>query len=193
MSQKEQIADALLTELQKDLPLMDVSLVKSELEVWLEQLPLPASSNAKNWNELIKVFPANENEKELHQGLRMRLSLKLNTPSNNYIISIIESLVPSSRDNYIIIVYAGWKKDEWILQKQIEELYKGVFDESIRTQHIIWAQNFTERTLDQALNSCAVAILGNEINTDKTSTEKKPINHPMPENFTYPEKENVED
>ena len=193
MSQKEQIADALLTELQKDLPLMDVPKVREELNTWLEQLPLPNNSNANSWKELIREFPTQENEKELTEGLKIRLSLKLITPSNNYIISIIESFVPSSRDNYIIAVYAGWKKDEWAIQKQIDELYKGGFEDTIRTPHIIWVQNFVYGKLNEALNSCAIAIMGNEINEEKFPSKDKPVKNIIPTNFTYPEKEKAEE
>lgn len=193
MSQKEQIADAILTELQKGLPLMDVHKVREELTTWLKQLPLPNNSNANSWDELIKEFPVKENEKELTEGLKIRLSLRLSTPSNNYIISIIESFVPSSREKYIIAVYAGWKKDEWAIQKQIDELYKGGFDDTIRTNHIIWIQNFTKNNLEQALNSCAIAIMGNEINEVKSTSKNEPIKNLIPENFNYPEKEKAED
>ena len=192
MSQKEQIADAILTELQKDLPLMDVHKVREELTTWLKQLPLPNNSNANSWDELIKEFPVKENEKELTGGLKIRLSLRLSTPSNNYIISIIESFVPSSREKYIIAVFSGWKKDEWAMQKHIDELYKGGFNDTIRTKHIIWAQNFTKSTFEQALNSCAIAIMGNEINEVKSISKNKQIKNLIPAKFSYPEKEKTE-
>ena len=188
MTQKEQIAEALLTELQKDLPLMDIPGIKAEMMEWLKRLPLPKGTKADGWEQLIWVFPSNDNEKELYEGLRIRISLKLNTTSNHYIISIIESLTPASRNKYIIAVYSGWKKDEWVLQKQIEEKYKGRFDDIISPKNVIWVQNFEAGSLHDALTSCAIAILGHELCERNEKSEIIPISHPFPSNFTYPEK-----
>ncbi|MFH2047924.1 MAG: hypothetical protein ABIJ12_00615 [bacterium] len=193
MSQKEQIAEALLTELQKDLPLMDVPGIKVEMMEWLKQLPLPKGTKAEDWDQLIREFPSSNNEKELYEGFRIRLSLKVNTTSNHYIISIIESLTPSSRNKYIIAVYSGWKKDEWVLQKQIEEKYKGRFDDIISPKNIIWVQNFEAGGLHEALTSCAIAILGHELCEGNEKSKITPISHPLPSNFTYPEKSEIEE
>lgn len=188
MSQKEQIAEAILTELQKDLPLMDVSGIKAEMLEWLKQLPLPKGSKAESWDKLILEIPSSENDKELYKGLRIRLSLKLSTASNHYIISIIESLAPSSRNKYIIAVYSGWKKDERILQKQIVEKYNGRFDDTISPKDVIWVQNFESGSLHDALTPCAIAIMGHELCERNEKSISNSISHPPPSNFTYPVK-----
>jgi len=193
MSQKEQISEALLTELQKEIPLMNVVQIKEEMLEWLKQLPLPQSTNIKSWEERIQEYPQNDSDKSIHEGLRIRLSLKLKTSSNKYVISIIESLSPSSRDKYIIAIYAGWKKEEWNLQKQIEETYKGGFDDIIRPKQVIWIQNFESGTLYEALNSCAIAIIGHELCKENIEPKINSIKHPLQTNFTYPDKEDIQE
>jgi len=181
---------AVLNVLKKMRPLMDVDAMKMGLLGWLEQFEFPAYPDNHSWSDCIKVFPTSEEERLITKGIRLRLAVKLFTTSNQYIISIMESLNPGSREVYIISVHVNWNTGEKRMQKLIEESYTGQFDDALRAKHSIWTQTFTASQLHDALNSCAASILGNEL-TGNTSENKsgEPINIPIQVRMKFPKQD----
>ncbi len=69
-------------------------------------------------------------------------------------------------------MHVNWKSNEWRLQKALEEVYTGQFDDALKAKHTIWAQTFRQWQLHEALNGCALAILGQEL-AGESCTEKE--------------------
>ncbi|RKX24769.1 MAG: hypothetical protein DRP47_10855 [Candidatus Zixiibacteriota bacterium] len=184
---KKELQKAVLNELLKSEQLMDLAQIRKEFLQWLEQLPFPGNSETESWEDHIREFPAKSGEEQLESGLRVRLNLPLQTKENRYLLSILESLAPTSRNVYIISVHVNWKDNEWQLQKNVEESYTGYFDDAPKASHAIWAQNFIPGELGHALNSCVIAILGHELirqpqqpNPDKISPKPLPVSVSFP-------------
>ena len=142
---------------------MDLEAVKKELLKWLAELKLPSGSSAESWKNLVQEFPPQTAEKDLTSGLRVRLALPLCTKENRYLISIMECLEPDSQGVYIISAHVNWKADELMMQKLVDEGYHGRFNDLLKAKHTLWAQTFRPKGLPEALNSCAIAILTNEL------------------------------
>ncbi|MBN2227073.1 MAG: hypothetical protein JW763_06880 [candidate division Zixibacteria bacterium] len=154
---------AVLNELKKREPLMDIESVRQELLDWLEQIPFPDYPDASNWRDCIKTFPADENDQDSDSGLRVRLALRLFTAHNRYVVSLMESLDPGSRGVYILTAHVNWKEDERKRQMMVDRGYIGHFDDVLKARHTIWAQTVRRGEIHEGLNACAAAILGNEL------------------------------
>lgn len=143
-------------------PLLDLDAVKTELFQWLAELKLPAEAEVSSWEELVREFPAELEDKE-RTGVRVRLALGLCTKENRYLISIMECLDVDSRGVYLISAHVNWKADELKIQKKVDEGYLGHFDDVLRAKHALWAQTFRLQEFTDALGRCAIAILGHEL------------------------------
>ena len=163
MPVSKEVKDAVKRDLLRKQPLMDLPVLKKVLLEWLMQWNRPDNPNSNNWNDLVQEFPADPGDNELTSGTRMRLVVRLATSENRYLIAILESLDPNSRGVYFISVFVNWKEDEYRFQHVVESSYAGHFDGTLKAKHTLWAQTFRQRELLDALNSCAVAILGHEL------------------------------
>ncbi len=180
MAVSEEQKNVVLDELLQQLPLMDVDAIKAEFVGWLQQVEFPlgkieniAEKSLDNiedktggWSKSIKVFPTVEEDRSLIKGIKVRLSLQLYTEKNRYLITIWESMNPKSREHYILCVNVNWDETELRLQKNLETIYTGRFNRSLRAQHTIWAQNFQAGQLGEGLDAAAVAILSYELKSD---------------------------
>jgi len=160
---KKIIAKESHLELTRDKPLMDIDAVKEEVLGWLEQIRYPGKSENETWENCMAITPPLPEERKLESGLRIRIRFRLFTEKNQYLISILESLDPASRGNYILATHVNWQEKERQLQKLVEQAYKGQFDDILKARHTIWIQTFRIGELFDGLNSCAVAILENEL------------------------------
>ncbi len=163
MPVSDETKTAVKNELLKKEPLMDLPALKKMLLDWLMQWNRPDNPDNNDWTDLVQEFPASEEDKQAHKGTRMRLAVRLNTKANRYMIAILESLDPNSRGVYIVSLFVNWKEDEYRFQQVVERNYAGHFDGTLKAKHTLWAQTFGQRELPDALNSCAVAILGHEL------------------------------
>jgi hypothetical protein len=155
------ITKELARELGKKEPLMDIDAIRDEVLGWLEQMRCPDKN--ENWADCLVITPPLPEERELESGLRIRIRFRLFTEKNQYLVSIMESLDPVSRGNYILATHVNWQEKERQLQKQVENAYKGKFEDILKARHTIWIQTFRKGELFDGLNSCAVAILENEL------------------------------
>ncbi len=171
MADSRDIKEAPSEELLKAQPLMDVDLVKKELLDWLAELRFPVSAGKHAWDDCIKVNRPTEEEQTVGEGHRIRVSLTLHTRVNHYLILIIENLAPDSREVFAISVHVRWQKEEWQMQRHADANYKGEFTDIPKARHTLWAQNFRIGQLHEALNACAVAILGHELVPFSNKTE----------------------
>jgi hypothetical protein len=153
---------AVKKDLLKKEPLMDLPAVKQTLLGWLAQWKRPDRDD-NDWTDLVQEFPATAEELEAERGTRMRLAVRLTTKENRYLIAILESLNPESRGVYFVSVHVNWKKAEYRHQEALEKSYAGQFDDMLKAKHNLWVQTFRTEELSDALNSCAVAILGHEL------------------------------
>ncbi len=154
---------AVKKELLLNQPLLDVVGTKVVLLKWLGQWNRPDNPDSNDWADLVQEFPADPGDNELTSGMRMRLVVRLATSGNRYLVAVLESLDPHSRGVYFISVYVNWKESEYRFQQVVESSYVGHFDGTLKAKHTLWAQTFRRRELLDALNSCAVAILGHEL------------------------------
>lgn len=163
MTVSKELQNAVVDHLLEQLPLMDVEAIKEEFIAWLEEMDFPLYKEAKNWSEVIKVFPTLDNDKSLVKGIKVRLSLQLYTSQNRYLVTIWESMNPKSREHYILCVNINWDETEQRIQKNLETLYTGSFNRSLRARHTIWAQNFKAGELGAGLYASSKAILSEEL------------------------------
>ena len=153
----------------------------------MEQIPLPAYPQEDTWQDCIDVLAADPSDEKLDSGIRIRLTLPLYTHENRYLLAIMESLVPSSREVYFVSLHVNWKADEWRMQKSLEEVYTGRFDDALRAGHTLWAQTFRAGALAQALNCCAIAILAHELVGVPCPQESgEPVILPQPGVLSFP-------
>ena len=179
--------DAVKKDLERQQPLMDVAEMEKDFLSWLAELKFPVSPDASSWEDCLRTFPSTEEEQSLESGRRIRLALQLHTIENQYVISIIENLEPSSRGTHTICVHVNWRLDEWQKQKTVESGYTGKFDDLPKARHTIWAQTFRPGGLISALNTCAIAILGNELKGhSQTRTIGERLRHPQATSVTFP-------
>ncbi len=178
--------EAVKEELLKNQPLMDLEIVRRDLFRWLEQLPCP-DGLSNGWEDSVRVFPVAPEEVNLTQGICVRLTLRLNTSHNRYIIALMESLTPTSRGVYFATVHVNWREEEFRVQELLEKTYVGHFDDALKAKHNIWTQTFRIHELFNCLNSCALAILGHEL---RKRPEKKEIgtslSHPIITSTDFP-------
>jgi len=182
---KKKVAKELGRELNKDKPLMDIDAIRDEVLGWLEQMRYPGKNKRENWESCLVITPLLPEERKVKSGLRIRIRFRLFTEKNQYLISIMESLDPTSRGNYILAAHVNWQEKERQLQKQVEQAYKGQFDDILKARHTLWIQTFRQGELFEGLNSCAVAILDNEL-VDKSQSQSEAAVfkvHPIITNF----------
>jgi len=161
-------------------PTMNLEAIKSELLQWLAELKLPPGIEATNWEELLQEFPSDPDDNR-ESGLAVRLALRLCTRENRYLISIMECLDPDSRGVGIVSAHVNWQAYERMIQKAIDESYRGQFDDLLRAKHTLWVQTFRPRELVEALNYCAMAILSNELTVEPDrNMEIEAIPHTQP-------------
>ena len=186
----EIIKDAIKREFKQSRPLMDTEDTKQTLLDWLTQIKFPAYPKASSWEECIQIFPSKPEDQKRESGLDIRLALRLYTKENTYLICIMECLNPESRGIYILTTHINWKADEWQVQKDIEERYLGEFNDMPRSRHIIWAQTFRPKELQEALNASAIAILGHELVGEHISDSKEePVKTPFSQSVNFPAKD----
>ncbi len=170
MAVSKELKAAVLSELQKSNPLMDLDAVKGEFLEWLADLKFPGLAEGNGWERRLKVFPASSEEFGLTTGRRVRLALSLRTKVNRYAITITETLDLPGRGVYVLALFNDWQQAERQKIQNLEQRYLGEFDDRLRAKHTLWAQTFRAGELRDALNSCALAILGNEL-TEKQDPE----------------------
>ncbi len=188
MANKEQIRNTLLNEFRSEEPLMDIKLMRNSLERWLHRWNIPQDSGIVSWNDAINTYPATEEEKQLKAGLRVRIALKLYTRTNRYLISLLESLAPVDRKEYIITAHVNWTDSEKAIYKKVEQTYQGQFDDVLKARHVLWAQNFRISNVEDAITQCVVAILGHELIAEPVDTNKGiPIDHTLTKAPEFPE------
>ena len=188
MSLKMDLHKLLKKEVQQSQPLMDTDEVKEVFLDWLAEIKFPAYPNAASWEECLKVFPPEPEEKELESGRRIRLALCLFTRENQYLLTLSENLDPTSRGIYSLSVHVNWQEKEKQLQKLVEETYTGHFEDTLRAKHTLWAQTVRVEDIREALNNCAVAILGNElVGRRENKIDKSKISKPQPSEINFPE------
>lgn len=179
--------EAAKKELERQQPLMDVAEMEKDFLLWLAELKFPNTPDGASWQDCLRTFPSTDEEQNLESGRRIRLALQLYTTENQYVISIIENLQPSSRGTNTICVHVNWRLDEWQKQKTLEDNYKGAFDDLPTARHTIWAQTFRPGGLSSALNACAVAILGNELTgRSQTRTIGEHLKRPQSTGVSFP-------
>ena len=181
----EAIKTAIIQQHQKSLPLMDVEKIRQEFLEWLRQLRCPVGSNGTSWGDSLRVYPPEEGDKLLDSGVRIRLALTLRTAGNSYVLSILECLAPDSREVYILCAHVNWQEGEKRLQKSLDEVYAGSFEDVLRARHTIWAQTFRESELAGALNSCALAVLGHELVADRLALDPSLSESPDAKNLPH--------
>jgi hypothetical protein len=190
MSKLDHVRSAILNEAEGEQAarqLMDLEAVKTEMLAWLAELKLPVGSTVDSWDSLIREFPAQPDEDNSRAGLRVRLALRLYTGQNQYLISIMENLNPDSRDIYVVSAHVNWKSDERRMQKLVDEGYLGQFNNLLRAKHTLWAQTFRMKELADALNSCATAILANELTPEPApNLKQKPVARRQPLSPRFP-------
>ncbi len=187
MSDKiEAIKEALMDHLQREEPLMDTPTMRDRIVKWLGHLPCPGDDDA-SWENYLKEFPSDPQEKKSSTGVRIRFALRLRTAANQYLLSVLECLAPSARGNYILSVHVNWDEQERKQKKMLEETYQDGFDDTLRARHTIWVQNFKDDELEQALSAGVVAMLGQElIAEESTANQNMPVDLPYPGPTTFP-------
>ncbi len=171
-------------------PLMDVEAMRLEMLDWLAQFKAPESAGISSWEDAIRVSPTAEGDERLTSGVTIRLALPLYTRQNRYMVSVLESFARGSREVYIVTAHVNWKTDEWWRQKNVEQSYKGSFDDVLKARHTVWAQTFRAGELREALTACAIAILSHElVGVPPEKTGGEPVKHAFPMKLDVPEKE----
>lgn len=171
MADVEAIRSAIVEQHLKSLPLMDVEKVRQAVVEWLRQVKYPAGAEGSSWEDELRVFPPEDGEQASTSGVKIRLALTLHTSRHSYLITIMECLALDSREVYILSAHTNWKETEKRLQRALEEGYVGRFEDVLRARHTIWAQTFREQELADALNACALALLGNELAAHRPDSE----------------------
>lgn len=170
MPVSDETKSAVKSELLKDEPLMDLPAIKKDLLKWLEQWPVPGDSEG-GWEQLVQEFPAEPDEAKAEKGTSIRLTVRLNTATNRYMIALLESLDPQSRGVYFATVHVNWQEDEYRIQEAVEQSYAGQFDGQLKAKHNLWTETFRLHETGKALNSCAMAILGHELTAQPEKKE----------------------
>jgi len=185
---KEAIKQAIRDQYQRDLPFMNVENVKMVVLDWLAEVKFPDYLKAESWSDCIKTFRVDPEERKLDSGIRVRLVLPLYTRENRYMISLTEDLNPHSREIYTLCLYVNWKDDELQMQKTVEDAYSGGFIDTLKARNVLWAQTFKLQDLREALNCCAVAIMGHELvgKPPKTEMKVEPLGPIRPTKTSFP-------
>lgn len=193
MAVSKETKKAVANQLRSQLPLMDIQKTKLVFLSWLKQMKFPGYGKVQSWDDWIFESEEESPDEIPTSGTKVRLSAKLYTATNRYLISILELLEIKSRENYIVCVHTGWKDDELRIRRRIEKEYTGNFNENLRAKHTVWAQNFKNGELFDALNACGAAILARELADEPPADEcGTPIKLNFVPNPDFPEKSNSE-
>lgn len=182
MPVSKEVKSAVEKELLKGEPLMDLLAIKRDLLKWLEQWPVPGDPDG-GWERLVQEFPSESEDAKADKGTCIRLTVRLNTSTNRYMIALLESLDPQSRGVYFATVHVNWKENEYRKQEAIEQSYAGQFDGQLKAKHNLWSQTFRLHETGKALNSCAMAILAHELTAQP---EKKESGERIPHDIITP-------
>lgn len=157
---------------------------------WLNQIKFPMYSNCTDWEDCLIVH-ADETEQAIppQDGFKLRFNLKLYTMHHSYLLSIIECFSTQDKKVGIITVHQNWDEKEFKIQKAIETSYQKNFQDALRAKQTIWAQTFFEDKLFEGLNSCALAILGNELKGEPQKKEVTTFKMQVPAVVNLPKKE----
>jgi len=187
MADNKKLKGDIKKQAKEERPWMDIDKIKQEFIDWLAQLRFPGNPGAAYWEDCVRVFRSDPKEELPKTGLLVRLALRLYTTENRYLIAIMECLDPESNGVNILTTHVNWKNEEWQMQKTVDEGYTGKFIDMLRPKHTIWAQTIREGELREGLNSCAIAILGNElISEPQTQTSGEPIDPRYPLRTRFP-------
>ncbi|MFH1688054.1 MAG: hypothetical protein ABIE70_11125 [bacterium] len=191
MNQKiEAIGQALLKQFQRDEPLMDTASIKEEFLLWLSAWPHPSGDDADTWEQSLQICDVDPADQEADKGSRLRMTLRLSTAGNRYLIAVTECLDPAGRGNYVLTAHANWKEDQRQLQETLDMSYQGEFIDNLRAHHTVWAQTFRAGELAPALNVASAAILGRELTTQaKPRSRGTPVDRPPSAPLTLPDGE----
>lgn len=181
-------------EIRKNAKTLDFDFLKSEFLDWLSEVNFPDYPACQNWIDCLKIFPAPSDEFILNNtsGTYLRLALKLYTSNNKYVISVIQCLAPGAEDVGIITVFVNWNQTEKKFQEKLERSYANKFEDILKAKHTIWAQNFRQVEFHEALDKCAIAILGNELKGELVPYKDNhiiKISHASIPQFPKPEKD----
>ena len=166
------VKSAVKNELLRGEPLMNVPAMKKDLLRWLEQWPAPGDADG-GWEQWVHEFPADPEDAKADKGTCIRLTVRLYTNANRYMIALMESLDPQSRGVYFATVHVNWKEDEYRAQEAVEQTYAGHFNGQLKAKHNLWTQTFRVHDVYKALGSCALAILGHELAPPPAPQEDK--------------------
>lgn len=191
MPVSNKLKSAVKKQLLQEEPLMNVEEFRLKMLGWLAQFDFPAYPDARSWTEVLRSFPTLPGEETKESGLKVRLTLYLYTRQCPYLITVIENFNPDSRGVYILSAHVNWKGREKRLQRTLESGYTGKFDDILRAKHTVWAQTFRESEFIEALNSCAVAMLGRELEGQAGRTDDgQPVIRTGPYHATFPQPDN---
>lgn len=191
MPVSNKLKSAVKKQLLKKESLMDVKEYRLKMLGWLAQFDFPAYPKARSWTEVLQSFPTLPGEETKESGLKVRLALYLYTRQCPYLITVIENFNHDSRGVYILSAHVNWKGREKRLQRTLEAGYTGKFEDILRAKHTVWAQTFRESEFIEALNSCAVAMLGREfVGQVGCNDEGKPVLRTGPFHATFPQPDN---
>jgi hypothetical protein len=163
MAVSKKIQMAAEEKIEKHQKRMDLDILELDFIDWLKQIKLPIDSKSDLWIDYLQVTPPTPEDKELESGLKVRLSLKLFTKENKYLISVLESFNQNKKGRYALCCHVNWKGPERRIQKMVDEGYVGHFDDILKSRHTIWAQTLVVGGLQEALNCVAKAILEHEL------------------------------
>ena len=156
---------------------------------WLQQIPFPPYQNKSSWREILNLFPPSENPPELQSGLQVRINFKLYTSQQSYMITLLECLDSDASDINIITVHKNWQHAELLKQKSIDISYHQAFTDMLKAKHTLWAQTYRLLYLHEALNSCLLAIMGNELKGVPPIETKEAVKKPHVQITAFPDPE----
>lgn len=157
---------------------------------WFSQIQFPHYPDAEYWNDIVTVFPDHPNEAEVpSDGLKIRISLKLYTATNAYMITILECLNNDANDINIITVHVNWDETELQVEESLGKKYNKQFTDMLKAKHTIWAQTYRLLELHTALDSCMMAIMGHELKGTAPKTQKEILKHPLHQKAEFPDRD----
>ena len=112
MAISDQLKAAVLEELQRSNPLMDLEVIRAEFLEWLADLKYPGASEGNGWEKQLRVFPSTAADAGVTSGRRVRLALSLRTKAYRYVITVTEALEVSGRGVYILALFNDWTQAE---------------------------------------------------------------------------------
>jgi hypothetical protein len=165
----------------------DPESLKQGILDWLAEIKMPAFPEAKSWEDHLQVFRPRDDQEAGDPRFEMRLAVRLYTQWNQYLLSILESHDEAGKPVYAATTHVNWESKDKRLHKVLAEGYTGGFSGGLLAKHIIWAQTFRVGELVDALNCCAVAILGQElVGEPPGDADGEPVTRPHPKPTSFP-------